>query len=43
MTRELREVLRDFRNAHRDESVIVCGCGESLNTLELAGRSSRLA
>ncbi|HEY0174250.1 MAG TPA: galactosyltransferase-related protein, partial [Pyrinomonadaceae bacterium] len=30
--------LGAFRNAHHGESVVVCGCGESLNALELPGR-----
>jgi predicted glycosyltransferase involved in capsule biosynthesis len=26
--------LSDFKNSHKDETIIVCGCGESLNLLE---------
>lgn len=41
LTRQARERLADappmlasFKDAHRGESVVVCGCGESLNLLE---------
>ncbi len=30
--------LSDFRDAHRGESVVVCGCGESLNELDAPER-----
>src|SRR5262245_20695236 len=29
-----RLVLADFRDTHRGDMIIVCGCGESLNLLE---------
>ena len=28
-----REILRDYRDRHRGESIVVCGCGVSLNDL----------
>jgi hypothetical protein len=33
-----RRTLADFRGAHRDDPIIVCGCGPSLNVLTTPGR-----
>jgi len=30
--------LAEYRNIHRGEAIVVCGCGESLNLLELPPR-----